>query len=49
MRTLRSLYLMADRGFRPDPDQNRKYIPPHRTEILTALSDALHLAFPHQL
>jgi hypothetical protein len=49
MRTLRSLYLMADRGFRPDPDQNDKYIPPHRAEILAALSDVLHQAFPHQL
>ena len=49
MRTLRSLYLMADRGFRPDPGQNRKCIPPHRAEILAALGDLLHLAFPHQL
>jgi len=49
MRTLRSLYLMADRGFRPDPDQSEKHIPPHRAEILAALGDVLHLAFPHQL
>jgi hypothetical protein len=48
-RTLRSLYLMADRGFRPDPDQSGKLIPPHRAEILAALGDVLHLAFPHQL
>jgi hypothetical protein len=48
-RTLRSLYLMADRGFRPDPDQNDKHLPPHRAEILAALSDVLRLAFPHQL
>jgi hypothetical protein len=49
MRTLRSLYLMADRGFRPDPDQDATCIPPHRAEILAALGDVLHLAFPHQL
>jgi Protein of unknown function (DUF2785) len=48
MRTLRSLYLMADRGFRPDPDDDSTCIPPHRAEILTALGDTLHLAFPHQ-
>jgi hypothetical protein len=49
MRTLRSLYLMTDRGFRPDPDQDGRCIPPHRAEILAALGDVLHLAFPHQL
>jgi hypothetical protein len=49
MRTLRSLYLMADRGFRPDPDQSGKLIPPHRAEVLAALGDVLHLAFPPQL
>jgi hypothetical protein len=49
MRTLRSLYLMADRGFRPDPDHDGTCIPPHRPQILAALGDALRLAFPHQL
>ncbi len=49
MRTLRSLYLMADRGFRPDPDDVAKYVLPHRDEILAALGDVLHMAFPHQL
>ncbi len=49
MRTLRSLYLMADRGFRPDPGEDGTYTPPHRAEILAALSDVLKLAFPHQL
>jgi hypothetical protein len=48
-RTLRSLYLMADRGFRPDPDQSDKHVPPHRAEILAVLSEVLHQAFPHQL
>jgi hypothetical protein len=48
-RTLRSLYLMSDRGFRPDPDQDGTCIPPYRAEILAALGDVLHLAFPHQL
>lgn len=49
MRTLRSLYLMVDRGFRPDPEQDDQLVPPHRAEILTALGGVLHLAFPHQL
>jgi hypothetical protein len=49
MRTLRSLYLMTDRGFRPDPGQNGTYLPPRRAEILATLTDVLHLAFPHQL
>ena len=49
VRTLRSLYLMADRGFRPDPDQSDKHLPPHRAEILAALGEVLQLAFPHQL
>jgi len=49
MRTLRSLYLMADRGFRPDPGEDDRYLPPHRAEILAALSHVLNLAFPHQL
>jgi hypothetical protein len=49
VRALRSLYLMADRGFRPDPDHDGTCIPPHRAEILAALGDALHLAFPHQM
>lgn len=49
MRTLRSLYLMADRGFRPDPGEDSTYLPPHRTEILAALGHVLNLAFPHQL
>jgi len=49
MRTLRSLYLMVDRGFRPDPDQPDKLVPAHRTEILDAIADLLHIAFPHQL
>lgn len=49
MRTLRSLYLMVDRGFRSDPEQNDQLIPPHRSEILAALGGVLHQAFPHQL
>lgn len=49
MRTLRSLYVMADRGFRPDPESKDKLVPPHRAEILAALGDVLHLAFPHQV
>jgi hypothetical protein len=49
MRTLRSLYLMTDRGFRPDPDQPQRLVPAHRTEILDAIADLLHTAFPHQL
>lgn len=49
MRTLRSLYLMTDRGFRPDPGQPGKHVPPHRTEILDAIAGLLHIAFPHQL
>lgn len=49
MRTLRSLYLMADRGFRPDPGEDSTYLPPHRAEILAALGHVLNLAFPHQL
>ena len=49
MRTLRSLYVMTDRGFRPDPESQDKLVPPHRAEILAALGEVLHLAFPHQL
>lgn len=49
MRTLRSLYLMTDRGFRPDPEHNDTCLPPHRAEILAAVGSVLHLAFPHQL
>lgn len=49
MRTLRSLYLMIDRGFRPDPDQPDRLVAPHRAEILDAVSELLHIAFPHQL
>jgi Protein of unknown function (DUF2785) len=49
IRTLRSLYLMADRGFRPDPDHDATCIPPHQAKIVAALGDTLHLAFPHQL
>jgi hypothetical protein len=49
MRTLRSLYLMTERGFRPDPDQDGRCIPPHRAAILSALGEVLHLAFAHQL
>jgi hypothetical protein len=49
MRTLRSLYLMTERGFRPDPDQDARAVPPHRAEILSALGAVLHLAFAPQL
>jgi hypothetical protein len=49
IRTLRSLYLMTDRGFQPDPAEPSKRLPPHRAEILVALGDVLHTAFPHQL
>jgi hypothetical protein len=49
MRTLRSLYLMADRGFRLDPDDSDTCLPPHRAEILAALGSVLHLVFAHQL
>lgn len=48
MRTLRSLYLMVDRGFRADPEADGKLVPPHRDAILPALGEVLHLAFPHQ-
>lgn len=48
MRTLRSLYLMVDRGFRADPDADGTLVPPHRDAILPALGEVLHLAFPHQ-
>lgn len=49
VRTLRSLYLMADRGIRLDPDSADTLLPVHRTEILAAVGDLLHLAFPHQI
>lgn len=49
MRALRSLYLMTDRGFRPDPDQPDRLVPPHRAEILDAIAGLLHIAFPPQL
>jgi uncharacterized protein DUF2785 len=48
MRTLRSLYLMVDRGCQPDPDAGGTLVPPHRDAILPALAGALHLAFPPQ-
>jgi uncharacterized protein DUF2785 len=48
MRTLRSLYLMVDRGCRPDPDAAATLVPPHRGAILPALAEVAHLAFPHQ-
>ena len=48
MRTLRSLYLMADRGFRPDPGSPGPVRPPHRAEIMAAVGEVLHLAFPPQ-
>jgi hypothetical protein len=48
MRTLRSLYLMVDRGFRADLEAG-KLVPPHRDVILPALGEVLHLAFPYQV
>lgn len=48
-RTLRCLYLMADRGIQPDPDEGATYQLPHRRAILAALGAILHLAFPPQL
>jgi len=40
---------MADRGFRPGPESDDTYLPPHRAEILAGLAEMLRLAFPHQL
>jgi hypothetical protein len=40
---------MTDRGFQPDPGSAEILIPLHRAEILAAVGDVLHLAFPHQL
>jgi uncharacterized protein DUF2785 len=48
LRTLRSLYLMVDRGFRADLDAEGTLLPPYRDAILPALGEVLHLAFPHQ-
>ncbi len=49
MRTLRSLYVMTDRGVRLEFDGDDESIPTHRDEILTAIGELLHLAFPHQV
>jgi uncharacterized protein DUF2785 len=49
MRTLRSLYVMTDRGVRLEFDGDEESIPPHRSEILLAIGELLHLAFPHQV
>lgn len=49
IRTMRSLYLMTDRGFQPDPAEAGRLLPPYRAEILVALGDVLHAAFPHQI
>lgn len=45
IRTLRCLYVMADRGVRADDAATR---PAHSAEIRTAIGDALALAFPGQ-
>jgi Protein of unknown function (DUF2785) len=49
MRTLRSLYVMTDRGVQLEFDGDEESIPPHRSEILLAIGELLHLAFPHQV
>ncbi len=49
MRTLRSLYIMADRGFRQDPGSDDSFRLPHRAEILEAIGGVLRMAFPPQL
>lgn len=49
MRTLRSLYLMTDRGFRRDPGAPDRLVPPHRSKILDAIADLLRIAFPPQI
>ncbi|HET9898803.1 MAG TPA: DUF2785 domain-containing protein [Streptosporangiaceae bacterium] len=49
MRTLRSLYVMADRGFRQNPRSADSFRLPHRAEVLEAVGDLLRMAFPHQL
>ncbi len=47
MRTLRSLYVMADRGFRLGPDSDPIAVP-HRTQLLASVGELLHAAFPPQ-
>ncbi len=49
MRTLRSLYVLADRGFRQDPGSDDSFRLPHRAEILEAIGGVLRMAFPPQL
>lgn len=48
MRTLRGLYVMADRGFLRSQDSTEPILGPHRAEVMTAVGDLLHLAFPPQ-
>jgi Protein of unknown function (DUF2785) len=46
MRTLRALYILADRGVRPQWDQGEPMTLPHRDAVLQRLADVLALVSP---